>query len=249
VPQRAALNHPHRPWPPPRAPWVMAQTWHDLLFAHWPVPVELLRPRVPPALPIDTYQGQAWLGIVPFRMSSVHLRLLPALPRLSAFPEINVRTYATLDGKPGVFFLSLDAANPVAVAAARIAAHLPYFNADMHLQPDGDTIHYASHRTHQGAQPADLIVSYQPTEPAAEAEPGSLADWLTARYCLYAADRRGRLFRVEIDHQPWPLQPAEADFAVNTMADAHRIPLPDGPPLLHFSRCLDVRVWWPQPLP
>jgi len=224
----------------------MAQTWLDLLFAHWPVPVEALRPRVPPALPIDTFGGEAWIGVVPFRMSGARPRLAPPLPWLSAFPELNVRTYVTLDDKPGVYFFSLDAGNPVAVAAARVWAHLCYFSADMAVQPDGDWVHYASRRTHAGAPPAELIASYRPTGPAAPAPTGSLADWLTSRYCLYAADRGGRIYRLEIDHAPWPLQPAEATFQVNTMAEAAGVRLPDRPPLLHFSRRLDMRAWWPR---
>jgi uncharacterized protein YqjF (DUF2071 family) len=224
----------------------MTQRWHDLLFAHWSVPVSEVRPRVPPTLPIDTYEGEAWVGVVPFRMSNVRPRLAPALPWLSAFPELNVRTYVTLDGKPGVYFFSLDAGNPVAVAAARVWAHLAYFTADMAVQQDGDWVQYDSRRTHRGARPAELIASYRPVGPAAPPEIGSLADWLTARYALYSADRRGRLYRLEIDHAPWPLQPAEATMQANTMAAAAGIHLPDRPPLLHFARRLDIRAWWPE---
>lgn len=238
-----------RPWPPPRRPWVLHQRWDDLLFMHWPVTLDTLRPRVPPNLLIETFHGQAWLGIVPFQMRDVRPRLMPPAPLYSHFPELNVRTYVTVDGKPGVFFLSLDAANPLAVAVARTGAHLAYFRADMSVHQDGDTIHYASHRTHLGAPPADLEISYRPTGSPSIAPPGSLADWLTARYCLYAADRQGRLVRVEIDHAPWPLQHAEATISVNTMAASHRIPLPVGPPLLHFARQMSVRTWWPNSVP
>jgi uncharacterized protein YqjF (DUF2071 family) len=223
----------------------MTQRWHDLLFAHWPVPVAQVRPRVPGALSIDTYDGEAWVGVVPFRMTNVRPRFTPPLPWLSAFAELNVRTYVTRDGRPGVYFFSLDAANPLAVAAARIWAHLAYFTADMSVQRDGAWVHYASRRTHPGAPPAELIASYRAIGPAAAPERGSLADWLTGRYALYSADRRGRLYRVEIDHAPWPLQPAEAEIQVNTMAAAQGIALPDRPPLLHFARRQDVRVWWP----
>ena len=226
----------------------MAQTWHDLLFAHWRVPVAMLRPRVPPTLPIDTYDGEAWVGVIPFWMSGVRPRFLPPLPWLSTFPELNVRTYVTLDGKPGVYFVSLDAGNPVAVAAARIAAHLAYFNAEMSVVHQGETIHYRSRRTHNGAPPAELLASYRPTGAPAHPALGSLADWLTSRYCLYAADRRGDLYRLEIDHAPWPLQSADADLQVNTMADAAGIALPDEAPLLHYARRMTMRAWWPQRL-
>lgn len=232
---------PNRP-----APWILFQRWEDVLFMHWPVPVAALRPRVPPNLSIDTFEGQAWLGIVPFRMSGVRPRFLPAIPRLSAFPELNVRTYVSMAGRPGVFFLSLDAGNPVAVAVARIWAHLAYYQADMYVQREGETVHYASHRTDRRGAPAGLIASYRPIGAPALPEPGSLADWLTSRYRLYAAGRRGDIVRVEVDHPPWPLAPAEAQTSVNTMAAAHGITLPDQPPLLHFARRMDVRTWWPE---
>ena len=159
----------------------MLQRWHDLIFMHWSAPMESLRQRVPPGLPIDTYDGEAWVGIVPFWLSNVRPRFAPPLPWLSTFPELNVRTYVTLNGKPGVYFFSLDAGNPVAVAAARIAAHLAYFNAEMSVQPAGDGVRYVSRRTHPGARPAEFAATYRPTAPAAHAEMGSLEDWLTSR--------------------------------------------------------------------
>jgi len=232
----------HRPWPPPSGPWVMAQSWHDLLFAHWPVDAGALRAQIPPALPLDTFEGQAWLGVVPFRMSGVRLRATPPPPGLSAFPELNVRTYVTIEGKPGVFFFSLDAANAVAVAVARRWFHLPYVRARMACRAEGDAIRYESRRTHRGAPPAELRGGYRPTGPAAAASRGSLAYWLTERYCLYAADQRGGIHRGEILHAPWPLQPAEAALETNTMAAPLGVLLA-GQPLLHFARRLDVRVW------
>ncbi len=235
----------HRPWPLPAGPWVMMQTWHDLLFAHWPVAPEVLRPLVPGALPLDTFEGQAWVGVVPFRMSGVRPRGLPSLPWLSAFPELNVRTYVVVDGKPGVAFFSLDAGNPIAVALARALFHLPYFTAAMRLRRDGETIYYTSRRTHRGAPPAELEATYRPIGPVYHARPGTLAHWLTERYCLYTHTPRGTLLRAEIHHPHWPLQPAEADFALQTMARGHGITLPDTPPLLHYAHRLDVLVWAP----
>ncbi len=128
-------------------PWIMAQSWHDLLFAHWKVDAAVLRPHVPAELEVDTFEGQSWLGVVPFRMSGVRLRWTPALPWLSAFLELNVRTYVTAQGKPGVWFFSLDAANPVAVAAARLSFHLPYFKARMTCGDVDGWIQYQSERT------------------------------------------------------------------------------------------------------
>jgi uncharacterized protein len=230
----------------------MAQTWEDLLFAHWPLPPEIVRPTVPQPLPLDTYDGQAWIGVVPFQMTGVRPRGLPAAPWLSAFPELNLRTYVTLEGKPGVYFYSLDAGNPVAVALARRFYHLPYFRARMDVRRQGETIHYASTRTHPNAPPAAFEGSYRPTGPVFTAEPGSLARWLTERYCLYALGARQRVYRGEIHHDMWPLQPAEAEIVTNTLPPAFGLPEPESPPLLHFSRHLTMVAWTLQrlePLP
>ncbi len=146
----------HRPWPLPAGPWVMAQRWHDLLFAHWPVPAAEVRVLVPAGVEIDTFDGVAWLGVVPFRMSDVRLRGTPALPWLSFFPELNVRTYVVRDGKPGVWFFSLDAGNIAAVAIARRWFHLPYFHASMHIAERDAWMHYQSARRDPGAAAASL---------------------------------------------------------------------------------------------
>lgn len=241
----------HRPWPLPSSPWIMAQRWHDLLFAHWPIPATQMAALIPPGLTLETYEGEAWLGIVPFRMSHVRPRFIPAVPWLSHFPELNVRTYVRAGDKPGVYFFSLDAGNPVAVALARTFFHLAYFRADMALryQPNSEQIHYDSRRTHGGAPPAQLVGQYGPTGAAYNAVPGTLEHWLVERYALYSVDRRGRRYRGEIHHQPWALQPAEAEFSTNTMAQAAGLTLPDRAPLLHFARRLDMVAWAIEPLP
>src|SRR5919202_1981641 len=120
-------NAAHRPWPLPPRPWVLAMQWHDLLFMHGPVPPALLRPLIPPALELETFDGTAWLGITPFRMAGTRPRFVPPLPWVSAFPELNVRTYVTAEGKPGVWFFSLDAGNPLAARGAgrRLRRALP----------------------------------------------------------------------------------------------------------------------------
>jgi uncharacterized protein YqjF (DUF2071 family) len=221
----------------------MAQSWHDLLFAHWPVAPAVMRPHVPAALPLDTYDGQAWIGVVPFRMTGVRPRGVPPLPWLSAFPELNVRTYVTLDAKPGVWFFSLDATNALAVAVARRTYHLPYYRARMSLRPHDVGVHYESQRTHRGASPAELIGRYAPTGPPCPAAPGTLDYFLTERYCLYTIGRDGMPRRGEIHHAPWPLQPATAALERNTMAAAAGVALPAVQPVLHFARRLDVVVW------
>jgi uncharacterized protein YqjF (DUF2071 family) len=233
----------YRPYPPPHGPFVMHQIWHDLLFAHWRVPVEAMRRVVPASLPLDTFDGSAWIAVVPFRMSGVRPRFFPSVPWLSAFPELNVRTYVALGGEPGVYFFSLDATNPVAVRVARAFFHLPYFDAKMACEPDGDGINYDSHRTHRGAAPADLRARYRPTGDIFTAERGSLEYFLTARYCLYTSEANGEISRGEIHHAPWRLQRAVAEIALNTMTAPCGIKLPDDPPHLLFARRLDVVVW------
>ena len=233
----------HRPWPMPPVPHAMTQKWHDLLFMHWRVRPDNLRNLIPPGLEIDTCDGSAWAGVVPFRMTGIRMRGMPPIPGTSAFAELNVRTYVTAGGKPGVWFFSLDAASALAVAAARRWFHLPYFRAQIAVaeKPDG-VIDYRSLRTHRRAPAAAFRVAYKPTGEILYAQPGSIEHFLTERYCLYAFDGR-RIFRGEIDHAPWPLQTAEAEIRHNTMAAAGSIALPNQKPLLHFAKFQDVRVW------
>jgi uncharacterized protein len=233
----------HRPWPMPDRPWIMTQTWHDLLFAHWPITPDELAPKIPREFPLDLFDGNAWLGVVPFRMTNVSPRGVPSLPWISAFPELNVRTYVTLDGKPGVYFFSLDAGNSLAAYAARALLNLPYFPATMSVESDGTVIDYDSNRS--GDRSARLVASYRPTGARFEAQPGTLEYFLTERYCLYHLNRGGEPYRLEIHHPPWPLQPAEARIAINTMATAAGIALPAVEPLLHFAKRQDMVGWAP----
>jgi uncharacterized protein len=223
----------------------MAQSWHDLLFAHWAVDADVVRPHIPTPLEIDTFGGQAWLGIVPFRMTGVRLRWAPPLPWLSAFPELNVRTYVKAQDKPGVWFFSLDAMNAVAVSAARFSFHLPYFRARMECREVDGWIRYRSERSHRGAPHAAFEGRYRATGEFFEAQPGTLAHFLTERYCLYSAASEGRVYRGEIHHPPWQLQAAEGQFSRNSMAEAAGLILPAEPPLLHFAKRQDMVAWAP----
>ena len=232
----------HRPWPMPESPWIMTQTWHDLLFAHWPVDSTMLRRLVPGAFDLDVHEGQAWVGIVPFHMSNVAPRGVPALPWVSAFPELNVRTYVRVGGRGGVYFFSLDAANPLAVHVARALARLPYFTAEMKVEDANGWIEYFSRRK-PGAGKAELVASYRPLGPPQPPVLGTLEHFLTERYCLFTTDRSSRPYSLDIHHPPWPLQPAEAEVQMNTMAEAAGIRLPDAAPLLHFARRQDMVGW------
>lgn len=246
----ATARSTHRPWPVPARRWAMAMTWHDLLFLHWPVDPEALEAFIPPPLRLDTFGGSAWLGVVPFRMSGIRVRGLPPIPGTAAFPEINVRTYAVApDGRTGVWFFSLDATSRLAVRAARAWFGLPYFDARIAVgKVADDTVRYTSTRTHRAAPPAAFAGRYRPTGPVALAAPGTLDHWLTERYALFSVDRRGRVGCGEIDHAPWPLQPAAADVDVNTMAAPIGVALPSTAPLAHFARRLDVVAWTVRPL-
>jgi uncharacterized protein len=225
----------------------MFQRWHQLLFAHWQVPADDLRRHLPPELELDLFDGQAWLGVIPFRMSGVRLRGMPPLPGLSAFLELNVRTYVRRGEQRGVWFLSLDAANRPAVHAARRWYNLPYFEAAMELEESAGEIAYSSRRTHRGAPPAEFEARYGPVGPLQRAGPGTLEEFLMERYCMFTQSPHG-LAVCEIHHQPWELQRARADIAANSMAQAAGLRL-EGPPLaLHFARRLDVRIWAPRRL-
>jgi uncharacterized protein YqjF (DUF2071 family) len=217
----------------------MKQTWHDLLFAHWPIPAAAVQPLVPKELTLDSFAGQCWIGIVPFHMKGIRRRGVPALPGLSQFPELNVRTYVTHGGKAGVYFFSLDAANLAAVWAARRFYHLPYFHATMSSRELAGDIHYFSRRR-QGD--AELRGRYRPVAEVSPRPRGSIEHWLTERYCLYTAHAR-QIYRGDIHHRPWPLQDAQAEFETNTVAAASGVSLPDVAPLLHFARRLEVLIW------
>ena len=173
---------------------------------------------------------------------------MPGVPWISKFPELNVRTYVRVGDKPGVFFFSLDAARWPAVWAARTFFRLPYFHARMRVRLDGDLVRYASDRIHHGAPAARLRMSYRPTEPAHEPMPGSLEQFLTERYCLYTCAPDGSAMMCEIQHGPWPLQPAEAEIAESSMVAAAGIELPDTAPLLHFSNRQDMVAWLLKPV-
>jgi uncharacterized protein len=233
----------HRPWPMPERPWVMTQTWNNLLFAHWPVSRDVLRSLVPASFELDLFNNEAWVGIVPFHMTNVAPRGVPSLPWLSEFPELNVRTYVRVADRPGVYFFSLDAGSAVAVQAARTLLNLPYHTASMSVSTSAERVDYRSVRESDRA--AELMATYAPAGSTFIANEGSLEYFLTERYCLYNVDHHGAPYRLEIHHPPWQLQPAEGTFVRNAMADVNGLRLPDRPPLLHFAKRQDMVAWLP----
>lgn len=225
----------------PAGPWIMKQNWHDLLFAHWAMPPEKIRPLVPRELELDLQDGTAYVAVTPFWMSGVRGRMMPPLLFVSKFCELNVRTYVRYKDIPGVFFFSLDAASLLAVLGARATYKLPYFHAAMLVRSDGREFQYSSSRL-QMPRPADFHARYRPVGPPRVREKGSLEYFLTERYCLYSV-RQGTVLRAYIHHVPWALQDAEAEFKINTVTQADGLELPDAKPLLHYSKFLEVLVW------
>lgn len=193
---------------------------------------------MPPGLEVQEFDGTSWVGVVPFRMEGVMRRPLPDMPWISAFPELNVRLYVERDGKPGVWFLSLDATNALAVWAARRFFFLPYYRAAMALRPEGEGIRYTSKRPG-----AEFVGSYRPTSEVYRSKPGTLEHFLTERYCLYALSPAGALLRNEVHHAPWPLQRAELEIETNSMLAFHGISASGPPTHLHFARRLEVVVY------
>jgi uncharacterized protein len=229
----------HRPWPLPRGSWILGQSWEDLLFAHWPVDADAVRRLVPAGLEVQEHDGSAWLGVTPFVLTGFRLRGTLPLPVVSAFPELNVRTYVTAGGKPGIWFFSLDTSSRGAVEAARRLYKLPYFHARMTVRHRGERVEYASARR-EGERPFVFEAGYRGSGPAFEPRAGTLEHFLTERYCLYAHDASG-VHRAEIHHPPWRIRPAEAEIELNTMP-------PDGlelagEPLLHLAERQDVVIW------
>lgn len=231
----------HRPWPLPDRPWLMGQTWLDLLFAHWPVADEHLLAKIPHGLELDRFEGRAYVGLTPFRLTGVRARGTVPFPLVSSFLELNVRTYVTAGGKHGIWFFSLDASSRLAVAAARRAYKLPYHRAAIAAAEHGERIDYTCARV-AAERPYVFNARYGPAGRVEPAAPGTLEHFLAERYCLYAVDDRGLLHRAEIHHPPWPLQPASARIDLNTMAP-DGIDLAGEAPLLHFSRRQDVVIW------
>ncbi len=220
----------------------MRQYWGKLLFIHTAIEADVLRPLIPAQLSIDTFDGKAWIGIVPFTMWGIRASFLPPIPGTSAFHELNVRTYVHYKGLPGVWFFSLDAASSLAVWGARTFYYLPYFNAEMSLGQEGNSIEYHSVRQDDRGAAAQLDATWTIGAPLAQARPGSLEFFLTERYCLYA-HHQNQLYRSRIFHQPWPLRSAALDSYQSTMVESLGIDEPKSEPVLHYAESIGVNIW------
>ena len=217
---------------PDRAP-VMFQSWRHLLFLHWAWDPAAIQATLPRGLHVDTHDGQAWLGVVPFWMDAVRPRFCPPLPGLSWFLELNLRTYVHDDaGRPGVWFYSLDCNQPTAVRIARSRFHLPYVHARQTATRPTDTHPptYASLRRDRSARPDHSTFTYAPGGPVFNAAPGTLEYFLAERYLLFSHDsRHDRIHTGRVWHPPYPLQPARVDQAATTLFAANHLPTPDRP--------------------
>jgi uncharacterized protein YqjF (DUF2071 family) len=216
----------------------MEQRWENVLFCHWRYPVEAVREVVPDGFDIDTRDGSAWVSVVPLRLAHVHLRDLPQIPELSHFAELNVRTYVIRNGQPGVWFLSIDAANSVCSWIGRWVFHAPYHDADVRLDGDGP-YEFASDR--DGG--AKFEVRYEPTGDPFQPESTSLELFLTERYAMYVRTNGGRVLLGPVRHEPWVLQHALADITLNTVLETAGLPAPGTVPLTFYSASTTSEVW------
>jgi uncharacterized protein YqjF (DUF2071 family) len=236
----------------PDQPVLMHQNWHHLAFLHWEVPAMELQALLPPGLTLDTYEGKAYVGLVPFTVTGARPVMLPPLPWISSFHEINVRTYVHVGGRnPGVWFFSLDASSAIAVSAARAAYKLAYFDATIDMTVTGDTspvIDFHSERTDErGTRPANAHLRYAPVEGlTTPAQPGTLEHFLIERYILYALDEQRQLHRARVHHQPYPVQKADVAQLDETLIWAAGIKRAEQPALRHYAREVNVKVYPPE---
>jgi uncharacterized protein YqjF (DUF2071 family) len=227
--------------PSDRVP-IARQTWGKLLFMHWKIDAQLLRPLVPAQLSIDTYEGDAWIAVVPFTIWGMRASFLPPIPGFTEMHELNVRTYVHYKGTPGVYFFSLDAASALAVLGARTFFLVPYFTAEMSLKQSGRKIVYHSRRTQRDAPAAKFDATWEFGDALTESQPGSLEFFLTERGCFYTVSNTS-VYRCRVYHAPWKLRAAEVSSYKSSMIESHRLPTPVGEPLLHYSEELTVDVW------
>ncbi|WP_232380776.1 YqjF family protein [Leptospira ainlahdjerensis] len=233
----------HRPWPLPETKPFMVQYWEELAFLHWEVPKEFLEEVLPKELEVDIFEGKAYIGLVPFRMKGVRPIYLPPLPWISYFPELNVRTYVKNGEKQGVYFFSLDAGNRLVVEIARKFFHLPYLNAKMFFRREKGQKEFFSSRKDARAKPAEFYARYEPISEIYQTKRGTLENWLTERYCLYSKDPKGRIYRGEVHHIPWPLQKGECRIYKNEILQSYGIPIAGEDPLVHYSDSIQVLLY------
>ena len=230
------LHTSHRPWPLSSESWQWRQTWRDVAFIHFRVDKAMLRDRIPSDLEIDEYDGSAWVGLVPFEMHDVMFGAWPSIPPLTRFPELNLRTYVHREGRTGIWFLSLDADCWPIVLGGRFLYQLPYFKARMVQEAEGARIHFECLR--KGGS-HHFRATYCPQGDAYLPKVGSFEYWLAERYCLYT-QISGETHRLEVHHQPWPIQGADLTFLDTNMLREEALQPLDPSPAVHFSSGVEV---------
>jgi len=230
----------HLPFPMPNRSFALSQEWRDLTFMHWKVDPKRLKPHLPDGLEIDFFQGDAYVGVIPFVMKNVRPKSLPSVPGISTFAEFNIRTYVVKDGQPGVFFLTLDAKSLMTCFYAPRAYGLAYRYAKAKVKKQGETLHWHSRRTSDGVQ---LIGSSTPSGSIQTADSATLEHFLFERYCLYT-EHKGCLRRAYVYHQPWNFHEAEVNLETNSLLESYDMGLDVlAPDLVHYSKGLPVKTW------
>ena len=238
------LVQSHRPFPLPDMNWVMAQDWHHTLFVHWPVPLSSLREHVPQELEIDTFEGSAWIGLVPFKVKNTRGKFIPAIPGVSSYLEVNVRTYVKYSGRTGVYFFSLDANHLLAVLGAKAVFGLNYKQANISFE-ERDHFEMISSRAQAAGGNARMELRYIPETQVFFAETGTLEHWLTERYCLWTK-RGSKLIRGDIHHTRWELQRAQAEISQEMLIPFVHEEYLTQQPLLHYTKFKKAYFWPPR---
>lgn len=236
------LETRQRPFPIPDGPWLVTQTWNNLLFSHWPIPSKIIKEHLPSSLEVDLFDGQAWVGIIPFYVNHMRIRGLPSIPYFHAYVELNVRTYVTYKGTPGIYFFSLDANKWMHVIGAKIGAFLPYRYASMDMKEENHIIHFYSRRKHTKSEGEQLKLTYQSSSEIYLPNPDSLEYWLFERYCFFTS-RGNYLYRGDIHHDRWRVSDAKVMIHANSMASFLPHKYIESQPLVHFSRKKQVFAW------
>ena len=223
--------------------WTMTQVWENVLFAHWSLPMEVVRKHIPAELEVDTFNGEAWVGVILFKMNGFKLRFTPFRYPFS-FPEINLRTYVKVNERPAIFFMTLDAADPLVVSVAKRWYRLPYFHAKMSFSKQEDMISFHSERKSVG----DSVViggEFYPVSEQFVPKDGSIDHWLTERYVYFNKDPNNHIYWGEVYHEPWQLRKVSGKFSDNTLLHPYQIELPGEPHLLHYSRGVEAQMGAP----
>ncbi|PWA07930.1 DUF2071 domain-containing protein [Pueribacillus theae] len=239
---RAFTEVEQRPFPLPSFPWVMTQEWEHLLMIHWPVTASLLKKQIPEQLELDTFEKTAWISYVLFQVNDAKIRSLPKIPYLHSFIELNVRTYVTYKGKPGVYFFSLDANKRPIVFAAKIGALLPYRFADIAFHQENSGFCFKTKRKHSDRLKDNFESYYRSTSDPFFPSPHSLDYWLLERYCFWTTKGKW-VFRGDIHHDKWKVTTAKAKIVENTMASFLPRSSFQTKPLLHYTSNKKVFAW------